>query len=142
MTDKEKADCLLKLHEGKLDHFIQTRTIEFQVNIAIWTLIIAAGSFFYGKIHLEGCFLYNYFNLAQIIFFIHLIWMILIQRSESIDHDRMNNYRKEIAKLTGIKELEFRHQLTLWGWGWVILEVSMTLFLLFSVGLILSVKQC
>lgn len=141
MTDKEKVDCLIELHRAKLDHFIQTRTIEFQVNIAIWTLIVVAGSFIFGKIHLSNCWHRYVFDfMAFIIILIHFFWMLLIQRSENYDHDCMNHYRNEITKLTAIKELDFKPRLTLWGWGWMILEVFMTIVLLIAVGILLSAK--
>ena len=42
MTDNEKTNYFLELIKVKMEHFKQTRDIEFKVNIAAWTLIVAA----------------------------------------------------------------------------------------------------
>lgn len=155
MTEKEKADCLIELNKAKLDHFMQTRTIEFQVNISIWSLIVLTGSFLYDKIRLEGWWshlLYGFVLLVVI--FIHGLWMILIQYSEDKDHDCMNKYQDIIADLIDIEELKnikdkepsnlhkclikIRDWFNWKGWQWVILEVVMTLVLLIGVWILLS----
>ena len=43
MTEKEKADCLIALHKEQSSRFLQTRDIEFKINLALWSFIILAG---------------------------------------------------------------------------------------------------
>lgn len=154
MNEKDKANCLLELNKSRLDHFMQTRTIEFQVNIAIWSLIVVGGAYFYEKIYITGwesCIVFIF--IAFVIFALHFIWMILIQNSEDIDHRFMEAYRLIIDDLTGItvKEPQPREsfkfiigqlkKLKLTGWHWIILEIAMTLSLLFGVGILLSLPK-
>ncbi len=154
MNDKEKVDCLLGLNKAKLDHFMQTRAIEFQVNIAIWTLIVVGGSYLYEKIYISN--IVGYIIVAFIIFIIfifHVVWMILIQNSQSLDHDYMNEYRRIIDELTGISVNEpqpresFKFiigqlkKFNLTGWHWIILETAMTFLLLLGVGILLSLPK-
>lgn len=35
MTDKDKAECLIALLNTQMDHFKQTRDIEFKINLAL-----------------------------------------------------------------------------------------------------------
>ena len=153
MTDKEKADCLLELHKTQLSHFSQTRDIEFRVNIALWTLIAASGSFLYGKVQLDdnvSYFIYAIVSLA--IFLGHLfLWMMPIQNSEDMDDYFINQYRMQIEKLSGfsleVPSLVKRPRI-LWaltkilrkdGWSWILAESGITLALLVVVGILLSV---
>ena len=156
MNEKEKADCLLELNKSRLDHFMQTRTIEFQVNIAIWTLIVIGGAYLSERIHLASVLGYVLFILlAFLIIGVHYIWMILIHYSESIDHGYMNDYRREIDKLTeiSIKEPQQSKEYELYlkkleesfkykrGRHWVYLETAMTAVLLFVVLILLSISN-
>jgi hypothetical protein len=44
---RDRADCLIKLDDTQMAHLRQTRALEFQVNLALWTLIVLAGKFAY-----------------------------------------------------------------------------------------------
>ena len=66
MTDNEKADKLIELHNTQMKHIMQTREIEFKVNLALWTLIVLSGSFLYGKINLTN-------TLQYIIYFVPIL---------------------------------------------------------------------
>jgi hypothetical protein len=151
MNEKEKADCFLELNKSRLDHFMQTRTIEFQVNIAIWTLIVVGGAYFYEKIHIVGLVGWiGFIFIASVIIALHFVWMVLIQNSEDIDHGFMKAYRLIIDDLTEIPVQEppprdsFKFmigqlkKIKLTGWHWIILEITMTLSLIFGVGILLS----
>ena len=152
MTDKEKADCLLELHKTQLSHFAQTRDIEFRVNIALWTLIAAGGSFLYGKVHLETDLSYLIFTIVSLgIYFGHLfLWMMPIQNSEDIDDYFINQYRSNIEKLVGVsieRSFELRRPRILWaltktlrkdGWSWILAETGITLVLLIAIGILLA----
>ena len=46
---KDKAECLIELQRTLAENRRQTRTIEFQVNILLWTLIAASVWFLHGK---------------------------------------------------------------------------------------------
>lgn len=152
MTDKEKADCLLELHKTQLSHFSQTRDIEFRVNIALWTLIAAGGSFLYGKVHLNDDVSYSIYVIVSLAIFLgHLfLWMMPIQNSEDTDDYFINQYRTQIEKLVGISiesSFQIRRPRILWGlikslrkdgWSWILAETGITLALLVVLGILLS----
>jgi hypothetical protein len=142
MENKEKAEIILELLKHKADHCKQTRDIEFKVNISIWTLIALIG--YFGKISTL-----LYICIAIAIFIVHFFWMILIQNSEDGDHCYMEEYRKEIEKIVGIKvkepELEgipgfFKavvRKMHLSKIQWIIVEILMTGALLIGVGFLI-----
>ena len=87
MTDKEKADSLIELQKGLAEYLRQTRNIEFKVNIALWSLIVAAGSVFLSNNNLNLRDPVAWFWFLTLVFTIsvgHLVlWMIPIQLSEN-----------------------------------------------------------
>lgn len=154
MNDKEKADCLIELHKVQMDHFRQTRDLEFKVNLALWTIIILSGRFLYvsTKLEFSGWTLVICIVGAILACLGHLIfWMMPIQRSEDIDNLFINQYRSAVEKLveTKIEKHEpfpprFAHwlpeKLRLAGWKWLLAETGITAFLLISVIIVLFIK--
>jgi hypothetical protein len=145
MTDKEKADCLIELHKAQLQHLMQTRDIEFKVNVALWALIAGSGSFLYGKLHLNGwCHWVFYSACALAIYLGHIfLWMVPIQQSTDTDNHYVNQYRSRVEALAGstFPESPKCKLPTKWrrsGWRWVVAETGITLILLVAVGLLLS----
>jgi hypothetical protein len=154
MTDKQKADCLIALHDTQMDHFRQTREIEFKVNLALWAAIVLSGKFLQGQVYLDNFSSWLFFLFfAAIVTVVHLLcWMMPIQRSEDLDNHFIMCYRKEVERLVGTKfpRLEDRQPRCLWGivdtlrpygWSWIIFEVAITLFLLIGVGAMLTVSN-
>ena len=140
MTDKEKADCLIELHKSQLDHFKQTRDIELKVDIALWTLIIASGSFLYGKIYLTDPASRTIYQLiAFVIILGHtFLWKEPIQNSEDIDDYFINQYRNEVEKLTGVLINKPAKRLRKSGWPWILVGIGITTALLLAIGILLS----
>lgn len=141
MTNKEKADCLLELHKTQLDHFLQTRDIEIKVNLALWALIAASGSFMYGKVHLiswHSWLVYTIFTLA--IFLGHMyLWMIPIGRSESTDDHFINQYRNAVESLIEVQIMKLeKRKRPISLQRWILAESGITLVLLVAVGILLS----
>lgn len=137
MTAKEKADCLLELHKSQLQHFMQTRDIELKVDIALWTLIAASGSFLHGKTQLNGIsawIIYAVVTLAIVLGHMFL-WKKPIQSSEDTDDYFINQYRKEIEKLTGVL---IQKPSTKKRPSWILAQSGITLILLVVVGFLLS----
>jgi len=151
MTDKEKADCMIELHKSQLDHFMQTREIEFKVNLSLWTLIILAGYFLYGKIHLNCLLSISIYSvLALLLYFMHIfLWMMPIQKSEDTDDHYIREYRnkvQELIKVTLAEPEPKKHLVFLWnwhykwrtdGWSWIFAETGITFILLVLLGLAL-----
>ena len=116
-----------------MDHFRQTRDIEFKVNIAIWTLIVLAGYFLYGKICLNSCtYLAWYIGISILIVGLHLVWMCKIERSENKDIDYFTLYSNQVHTLKDISKIDKK------GSSWVALEVSFTIILAILFLLLLS----
>jgi hypothetical protein len=142
MTDKEKADCLIELHKTQLEHFMQTRDIELKVDIALWTLIAAGGSFLVLHTEID---LKNYLSLilyiitSVVIVSAHIgLWKQPIQKSEDTDDHFINKYRGEVEKLTGVLIEKPPQGLRKSGWPWIAVTSGITLVLLVITGLLLT----
>ena len=152
MEDKEKVDSLIELCKIQMDHFEKTRNIEFRVNIALWTLIVLAGKFGYGKIHLnDSCSKLFYFGFVFIVIIFHYIWMKMIQWSQDKDHELTREYKLAILKIFKLpdtdKEKELFSELLKnlqqkirRPFSWIFCEVVITLVLLVALGIVLSLK--
>lgn len=80
----------------QLQNYNANKTIEWTVNIALWTLTVASGYFIYSTvgshaIHLNAIILF-YGGLTGL----HFLWMIKIQNSEEIDWRLFKLYRKKM----------------------------------------------
>lgn len=139
MTDKEKADCLIELHKEHMNHFKQTRDIEFKVNIALWTVIVLAGYYLDSEICLEWSNLCWYILVAAGIILCHLfLWLVPISRSEKFDLKCIKKYRKRIMELAEEKPIAYNKQtkniLHKRISYWIVFEVGITLLLLAILG--------
>ena len=143
MEEKEKADALLRLLNGQLDHLKQTREIEFKVNIALWTAIVVGGGFLYGKVRLDTCsHLVVYAVVALIILIVHFVfWLLPVWNSEATDNHFILQYRHQVENLCAFKPNEPPEKLPRWisGFWWALFEAGMTLALLVAVGFVLAV---
>ena len=147
MEDKQKAECLIELCKTQMDHFRQTRNIEFKINLALWTLIVLGGKFLYCKVKLldpwYGWIIYLLSALVIVLF--HLCWMVSIQNSEDKDDHYINQYRSIVEELGGVnlKKIEFQKPKLLpkWLWpsrrSWIFLETGITGMLLIVIFFIL-----
>ena len=152
MIPKDVADCLIELHKSQLDHFKQTREIEFKVNLALWTLIAVSGSFLSGKVHLSDASSWLIFGITALSVYLgHMfLWMMPIQNSEDTDDYFINKYRNEVEKIVGVsiaksstaKKPEFLWKMVTGlrknGWSWILAETGITLVLLVMVGILLA----
>jgi hypothetical protein len=137
MDDKEKVDALLRLLDSHLKHLCQTRDIEFKVNISLWTVIVAAGYFLYGKVRIHGLNWYGYIAVSVVVVCAHTyLWMFPIQKSEDTDGDSIRFYRSEVEKLTEVASSRPHPNPS--GRLWIVFEVGMTAVLLAGVAFILS----
>jgi hypothetical protein len=130
---------------------MQTREIEFKVNLSLWTLIALAGYMFYGKVHINSYpSLFLYFIIAASIYCMHIfLWMMPIQKSEDTDDHFIREYRTNVEQLinVSINRPEARigyawakvDKLRKDGWSWIIAETGITLFLLIVLGIALYV---
>jgi hypothetical protein len=152
MTDKEKADCLIELHRVQMDHFRQTRDIEFKVNLALWTAILLVGYFLYTQPQITKISWLVYWCISGLLIAGHLfLWQMPIQNSEDTDDHFINKYRSIVEELTEahISKPPEKSPKWLWwpqkkfrkhGWSWIIFEVSITAILLVCLWLVLSSK--
>jgi len=154
MDDEQKAQILLKLIQGQLDHFKQTRSLELKVNLAFWTAIVLTGGVLYREGYCISSFIEitTYILLACFIFISHLFcWLVPIQFSEDTDTSFINEYRGEVERLCQFKPNtpEFWKE-RFWnkyknhrkgGWTWILAESFTTLLILFCVGIILGTRQ-
>lgn len=142
MTDKEKADCLIELLKEQMNHFKQTRDIEFKVNIALWTVIVLAGYY----LDLEICIVkwYHfiiYFGIAFIITYFHYrLWISPISKSEKIDLHYITEYRDRVEELTGEKSIPYNNKIkddqNKRIRNWIFFELGITDFLLIILGVL------
>jgi hypothetical protein len=144
MTNKEKAELLLKLLEGQMAHFNQTRSLEFKINLSLWTVIVLAGKFLYGKIYLNNfCSLLLFVAISLLVVFGHLYWMNAIQKSENLDQKFVLEYRKRVEKL--VEDIEISNDTEAHikerGEVWRKMEVGFTVILLLILGILLSVNS-
>src|SRR5947207_2009408 len=106
MNEKDKVDALLRLLDSHLTPLCQTRDLEFKVNISFWTVIVLAGYFLHGKIHLQGANWFGFVALLVILVCAHTyLWMFPIQKSEDTDGASIRFYRSEVEKLVGVRSL-------------------------------------
>lgn len=151
MENKEKADCLIELLKERMSKFKQTREIEFKINIALWTLIIASG-YILNSIHINTMFelvlFFLFYNTASLlIIYAHKnFWMFPIQRSETLDKYLINKYQYVIENLAeynlskepkDIGNIDSYDDLDPDSKNWIIFEVGITSFLLIIIGLYL-----
>ena len=138
MNDKEKADALLGLINGRMSHFRQTRDIELKVNLSLWTVIVVAGHFLHGKVPLHGLGWIGFGLVTALVVLSHLFfWMRPIQRSEDTDAHFIALYRAEVEKLIGVN-FGLPETKTP-GWLWIAFEVGITAVLLAGVAFVLSI---
>jgi hypothetical protein len=142
MTDKEKADCLIELHKGQLEHYNGTRTLEFKINLTFWSLIVIGAYYIKKEIVFNpwsNCnHLFWYIVVSLIMICTHLfLWMKPIQRSEDVDDYFINQYRHEVEKLSDIKIKPFDGKRRV-KQHWVLFVTGITTFLLVIVGVYLS----
>ena len=145
MTDKEKADCLIELHKGQLEHYKDTRTIEFKVNLTFWSFIILAGYYVKKEIvfnpWVNTWHLIIYVLCSLIVILVYLFfWIKPIQKSEDMDDFFVNEYRSEVEKLTDIKIKPYNKRKRNKN-HWVLFMTGITAFLLIVVGIYLSLPK-
>jgi len=144
MTDKEKAYCFIELYKEQMNHFKQTRDIEFKVNIAFWTLIVLAGYFLNLIISSRSYSNFNCFYIIIALLFLacHLfLWLLPISRSEKIDLHYIKEYRDKIEDLAGEKPTPYYGE-TKDGqerriMSWMICEATITCLLLIVLGILM-----
>ncbi len=136
---KDRADCLIKLHDTQMAHLRQTRTLEFQVNLALWTLLVLTGKFAYDSDTLSKDW-YWFPVLGIVLVLGHLfLWMRPIQSSEDMDNYFIMLYRCEVERLGGVtfskkpSEIKRKH-------NWVVFEVGITSLLVTGICVALALK--
>jgi hypothetical protein len=144
----EKVDRYIHLMNFQLEHFKQTRSIEWRMNYALWALIAAAGYFMFGEIYLESCCSFGIYTLiALAIIVVHCRWKYCIQSSLDKDSVLYYQFRKRAIHIIGedphdendkdiYEKLPKPHEGT--NWKWIIIEVGVTCILLVIAGLLLS----
>lgn len=135
MTDNEKINYLVEMIKVKMEHFKQTRDIEFKVNIAAWTLIVIAYHPLSNLCNINTCCLiFGLFLFA----FAHTSWMCLIDQSESKDLETVYNIRREIEEKSSFK---YDTNITpVCEKKWLFVECGFTVILLFILGAVLYFK--
>jgi hypothetical protein len=136
---KLKVESIIELYKIQMDHFEKSRDIEFKINLALWTLIVLAGKFGYGK---QLFSIESYCLMAGTVLGLHIFWMVLIQRSQDRDIEWRDTYKEEIRKAIRIP---FKKPEEPWCWlagrwrkrRWVVCEVGITAVLLTGLGVIL-----
>lgn len=130
--DDIKVSYFLDLIKLKMEHFKQTREIEFKVNIAAWTLIVATYYTFSNlQIDCKPCCIV----LGMLIFaIIHIMWMCLIQQSETKDLESVYYFRTKIEELINFKD--DKNEKPSLGIIWLLVECGFTIFLLIIVGIL------
>ena len=152
MTPKEKADCLVELHKEESNRHQQLTTLEFKVNILLWTFITLAGYFLLKEI-LPKCtneqallFGIVYFLISVLLVLAHyFFWMFPITRSQASSAFFIRSYQCKIEELVEFRIssiiadtrpiiTSFSHFPTNYK-RWIIAEVGITGFLLFVIFL-------
>ena len=144
MTDKEKADCIIELHKDESAKHKDLITLEFKINILLWTLIVLSGYYILkdglsnwcGK---EKYIVIGYPILSVLIIVAHYrFWLFPITRSQAVSNFFIKSYLCEIEKLVEFKissntdkrdikkfkDLKENYK------KWIILELGITVFLL------------
>lgn len=134
---KDKAECLIELQRTLAENRRQTRTIEFQVNILLWTLIAASVWFLHGKVHLEPDYgIWWFLAIAAATYLSHLfLWMWPIQKSEDDDAYRLKEWTRLVEECCGLPVPDSTPQSI--GRKWIFFETSLTALLLIVGGIIL-----
>ncbi|MFA6165179.1 MAG: hypothetical protein WC700_01050 [Gemmatimonadaceae bacterium] len=153
MIKHEQATLLERLARQRLEHFKQTREIEFKVNLALWTAIVLAGGTLYRSGFRLGATseVKVFVGAAAVLWISHAIfWMIPIQYSEDTDSAFIREYRKKITAACGFPEgvpepafwnkpfWRAYRRLRESGWSWIVAETGVTLILCLLVGLVLK----
>ena len=134
MENKPKAESLIELCKIQMEHFKQTRSIEFKVNLALWTLIVLIGRFLYEYVNFTCCSWISYVIIAILISLGHFYcWMKPIQKSENRDLEFIYSCRKAIAPLHEPSNNDSRNR-------WIYSEVAITVLLLIAIALLLLSK--
>lgn len=99
MNDSDKLQAYVELFKAHVDKFNKTRDIQWKLNIALWTLMGAAGGFLYGKYtpsFLEGLIILAIFATGFFFF-----WAQPIQASLEQDKLLFSKYRNKLETLAG-----------------------------------------
>ena len=145
MEDELKVQCYSNLLQTQMDHFKQTREIEFKVNIAIWTLLALAGSFLYDKIIPGPLFWSGYAFISLALVAIHWGWMYLISLSQDDDKKLMDGWMSALPladdgideSQTDKKDTQRKMATSRFGY-WIIVEVGFTILILAGLGLLFA----
>lgn len=136
---KDRADCLIKLHDTQMAHLRQTRTLEFQINLALWTLLVLAGKFAYESDTLSRQWVWVV-GLGIVLVLGHLfLWMRPIQKSEDTDNYFIMLYRCEVERLGGVTFSE-KPSKPRRGDNWIKFEVGITALLVIGICGALALK--
>lgn len=139
MEMEEKAEHLIELCKIQMDHFRQTRDLEFKVNLALWTLIVIGIKFLYDyNFKLDNFLkLLCYIIFALIIILVHwFCWLKPIQQSEENDLKFIYSCRDSIAPNQIVRVVQDGNSSNKWRY----FEVAITL-LLIVVGILLSLSK-
>jgi hypothetical protein len=132
-----KAECLIELQRTLAENRRQTRSLEFQVNISLWTLIAASVWFLHGKVHIStdpGTWWFLAITLA--VYLAHLfLWMRPIQKSEDSDAWRLREWTRLVEEYCGLTVSASTPQTG--GAKWIFFETSLTALLLITAGIVL-----
>ena len=93
---RKNPEHFIEFCKIQMDKFRQSRDLEFKINIALWTLIVLFGKFYFDEgFELNIC-CYLFFSLLIII--PHFIWLKFIHESELNDLKFIYKCRDEIAQ--------------------------------------------
>ena len=131
LDDKGRIDAYLTMYKAQMEHCRTTMDIEWRVTFAAWTLLagIAYGAAKEG-VHLPPAIAWAVLLVAPA----HLVWLVMIHRSEDFDKKLWSEYRAKVLALLG----ESTRDATAAVWtvrglarhaAWLSVEVGMTALL-------------
>ncbi len=128
MSPHQQARLLLELYKQQMAYFHETRRLEFQANIALWTAIFAVGYALAGKVQ-PSLVISTGFVIGTV--FISLVWSVFLKKTKNFDKNLFAAYRSEVERLLGYVPPESKKPFIPWDVWWLFYVIAT---LVFSIG--------
>ncbi len=111
METTDRINAILGLQKVRLERFKQSKDIEFKLNIALWTMIVIAGFYLKGEIHLAKCCEFAIYIGASLVITACHRWLRLrfVSNSQADDFSRILRYQTRVHKLMDEPDLDPDH---------------------------------
>jgi hypothetical protein len=135
MSPHQQARLFLELYKQQMAYFHETRRLELQVNIALWTAIFAVGYALAGKVK-PSPVMSTGFIIGTVL--LSLVWSLFLKKTKKFDKNLFAAYRSEVERLLGYLPPESKKPIIPWDVWWLFYVIAT---LIFSLGVMLILNK-